>query len=136
MFDQFSEDNNSSITKFEQMLKTNQIIFFDAIEFESITHHYIDFSQFKLARKALKMGIAQHPKNIDLMLLESELLLFDGCYDEAQTLLLEIEQLSPHHEEVFLQRASIFSKKKNHTLAIGLLEKALDLIDDKVEVWI
>ena len=112
MFDQFSEDNNPSITKFEQMLKTNQVLFFDALEFESIIHHYIDFSQFKLARKALKMAMAQHPKNVELMLLESELLLFDGSFDEAQSLLLEIEQLSPYHEEVFLQRASIFSKKK------------------------
>ena len=135
MFDQFSEDNNSSITKFEQMLKTNQIIFFDAIEFESIIHNYIDFSQFKLARKALKMAMEQHPKNVDLMLLESELLIYDGSLDEAQTLLLEIEQLSPYQEDIFLQRASIFSKKKNHTLAIKLLEKAIDLTDDKVEVW-
>ena len=135
MFDQFSEDNNPSITKFEQMLKTNQVLFFDALEFESIIHHYIDFSEFKLARKALKMAMAQHPKNVELMLLESELLLFDGSFDEAESLLLEIEQLSPYHEEVFLQRASIFSKKKNHTLAIELLEKALDLTDDEVEVW-
>ena len=135
MYDQFSEDNNSSITKFEQMLKTNQIIFFDAIEFESIIHNYIDFSQFKLARKALKMAMEQHPKNVDLMLLESELLIYDDSLDEAETLLLEIEQLSPYQEDIFLQRASIFSKKKNHTLAIKLLEKAIDLTDDKVEVW-
>ena len=135
MYDQFSEDNNSSITKFEQMLKTNQIVFFDAIEFESIIHNYIDFSQFKLARKALKMAMEQHPKNVDLMLLESELLIYDDSLDEAETLLLEIEQLSPYQEDIFLQRASIFSKKKNHTLAIKLLEKAIDLTDDKVEVW-
>ena len=106
------------------MLKTNQVLFFDALEFEGIIHHYIDFSQFKLARKALKMAMEQHPKNVELMLLESELLLFDGSFDEAQSLLLEIEQLSPYHEEVFLQRASIFSKNKNHTLAIEFLEKA------------
>ena len=39
MFDQFSEDNNPSINKFEQMLKTNQVLFFDALEFESIINH-------------------------------------------------------------------------------------------------
>ena len=135
MFDQFSKDNNPFITKFEQMLKTNQVLFFDALEFESIINHYIDFSQFKLARKALEMSMAQHPRNVELMLLESELLLFNGSFDEAHSLLLEIEQISPYHEEVFLQRASIFSKKKNHTLAIEFLEKALELTDDEVEVW-
>ena len=135
MFDQFSEDNNPSITKFEQMLKTNKVLFFDAQEFESIINHYIDFSQFKLARKALEMSMAQHPRNVELMLLESELLLFNGSFDEANSLLHEIEQISPYHEEVFLQRASIFSKKKNHIMAIEFLEKALDLTDDEVEVW-
>ena len=69
------------------------------------------------------------------MLLESELLLFNGSFDEARSLLIEIEQISPYHEEVFLQRASIYSKKKNHTMAIEFLEKALDLTDDEVEVW-
>ena len=50
------EENNSSLVKFENMLKTNQILFFDAIEFEGIIHYYIDFAQFNLAKKALKMA--------------------------------------------------------------------------------
>ena len=51
-----SEEAQSSISKFEQMLKTNQVLFFDALEFENIIHHYIDFAQFNLAKKAIKMG--------------------------------------------------------------------------------
>ena len=73
MFDNLSEETNPSLIRFEQMLKTNQVLFFDALEFENIIHHYIDFAQFNLAKKAIKMGMEQHPENVELMLLKSEL---------------------------------------------------------------
>ena len=135
MFDSLSEDSNPSLSKFEQMLKTNQLLFFDAIEFENIIHHYIDFAQFSLAKKAIKMGIEQHPQNVELMLLNSEVLLIDGAHEAAENLLFEIEKISPGHEEIFLQRANISSKNKDHLTAIGLLEKALDTTDEPEEIW-
>ncbi|MGB2312075.1 MAG: tetratricopeptide repeat protein [Flavobacteriaceae bacterium] len=135
MFDNLSEDTNPSLTKFEQMLKTNQVLFFDALEFENIIHHYIDFAQFNLAKKAIKMGMEQHPQNVELMLLKSEMLLVDGAYKQAEEMLADIERISPEHEEIFLQRANIFSKKKNHPKAIELLKKALDVTEDPTEIW-
>ena len=112
MFDNLSENSNPSLTKFEKMLKTNQVLFFDALEFENIIHHYIDFAQFNLAKKAIKMGMEQHPQNVELMLLKSEMLLVDGAYKQAEEILTDIERISPEHEEIFLQRANIFSKKR------------------------
>ena len=135
MFDNLWDDSNPSLTKFEQMLKTNQVLFFDAIEFENIIHHYIDFAQFTLAKKALKMGMEQHPQNVELMLLNSEVLIFDDELKEADALLVEIERISPDHEEIFLQRANILSKKKDHPGAIQLLEKALEVSEDPLEIW-
>ena len=129
------EENNSSLVKFENMLKTNQILFFDAIEFEGIIHHYIDFAQFNLAKRALKMAMEQHPHNIELMLLKSEILFFDGSFTAAENLLEQIEQLSPENEEIFLQRANISSKQKKHIKAVLYLSKALDLTDDPKEIW-
>jgi tetratricopeptide (TPR) repeat protein len=135
MFDHFPEESNPSLTKFEQMLKTNRLLFFDAMEFENIIHHYIDFAQFSLAKKALKMGMEQHPQNVELMLLKSEMLMLDGADEAAEKLLVEIEKLSPQHEEIYFQRANICSKKKDHTKAIGLLEKALEVTEEPTEVW-
>ena len=54
MFNPSFEEKNSSLTKFEEMLKTNQVLFFDAVEFENIIHYYIDFAKLDLAKKALK----------------------------------------------------------------------------------
>ena len=112
MFDNLSEDTNPSLIKFEQMLKTNQVLFFDALEFENIIHHYIDFAQFNLAKKAIKMGMEQHPENVELMLLKSELFLVDGSFNEAENMLNDIERISPEHEEIFLQRANILGNQK------------------------
>ena len=135
MFNPSFEENNSSLVKFEKMLKTNQILFFDAIEFESIIHYYIDFARFNLAKKALKMGMEQHPYSIELMLLQSEIFLFDGSLTAAENLLEQIEKLSPKNEEIFLQRANISSKKKDHTKAVSYLSKALEFTDEPSEIW-
>ena len=81
------------------------------------------------------MGMEQHPKNVELMLLKSEIYLFEGTLKKAEALLLQIERISPEHEEIFLQRANISSKKKNHPGAIQLLEKALEVTDEPIEIW-
>lgn len=116
------------------MLKTNKVLFFDGIEFENIILHYIDHGKFNLAKKALSIGMDQHPKNIELMLLKSEILLFEGAFKDAEKLLVEIEILSPENEEIYVQRASIFSKKKKHKLAIALLYKALTVTENPSEI--
>jgi len=116
------------------MLKTNKVLFFDGIEFENIILHYIDLGKFNLAKKALAIGMDQHPKNIELMLLKTEILLFEGAYKDAEELLVEIEILSPENEEIYVQRASIFSKKKKHSLAIALLYKALTVTENPAEI--
>ena len=116
------------------MLKTNKVLFFDGIEFENIILHYIDLGKFNLAKKALAIGMDQHPKNIELMLLKTEILLFEGAYKDAEELLVEIEILSPENEEIYVQRASIFSKKKKHSLAIALLYKALSVTENTSEI--
>ena len=69
------------------MLKTNTVFYFDSSDFITISHHYIDQANFSLANKAIKMGLDQHPNNIDLMLLNSELLIFNSKYKEAYKIL-------------------------------------------------
>ncbi|MFK7004127.1 hypothetical protein V3467_09730, partial [Flavobacterium covae] len=57
------EDYSLSLSKFESMLKTNKILFFDSEEFEDIILHYMDIGKPILAKKALKLGLEQHPKS-------------------------------------------------------------------------
>jgi len=130
-----SEEAQSSISKFEQMLKTNLIYFFDAQEFEDIVIHYLGFGENQLAEKALKMGLDQHPGSHELMLLQSEMLILDQKYDMALELLDYIEKVHPFDEEIALQKASIASKKGDHKTSVKQLHQALNNSEDPLEIW-
>src|SRR6056300_1890529 len=130
-----SEETQSSISKFEHMLKTNHIYYFDAQEFEDIIVHYLGFGENQLAKKALKMGLEQHPTSHELMLLQSEVLILDEKYEAASKLLDYVEKLNPMDEEISLQKASIASKNGNHQASINHLHKALELSKDPLEIW-
>ena len=57
-----SEENQYvSVKKFESMMKTNSVYFFDSNEFENIIHYYLENGKVSLAKKAIKLGLSQHP---------------------------------------------------------------------------
>lgn len=124
-----------SLSKFESMLKTNNVYFFDLVEFEEIIVHYLDVGKHSLARKAVKLGMEQHPTSVDLKLLQIELLIFENKLEEATLLVNRLEVVSPQNDEVFIQKATILSKKGAHLEAIKNLEKALGFSDDKADIW-
>ncbi|MEQ6124727.1 tetratricopeptide repeat protein [Pseudotenacibaculum sp. MALMAid0570] len=123
------------LSKFESMLKTNSVYFFDLVEFEEIIVHYLDTGKHSLAKKAVQLGLEQHPTSIDLKLLEVEILIFDNNLEKAGKLVKKIEQLAPNNEEVYIQKATILSKEGSHNEAIQNLKIALIHSDDKVDIW-
>jgi tetratricopeptide (TPR) repeat protein len=124
-----------SLLKFESMLKTNNIYFFDLVEFEEIIIHYLDTGKSSLAKKAIKLGLEQHPESVDLKLLMVELYLIENEIDKASKLLKRIELVTPDNDEVFIQKATINSKRGFHKEAIVNLKKALSFTTDKIDVW-
>ncbi len=124
-----------SLSKFESMLKTNEVYFFDTSEFENIIEHYLNVGKHSLAKKALQLGLEQHPESINLKLLNVEILVFDNEIEKAVKLLADIEAIEPHNDEVFLQKATILSKHKKHKEAIEVLKQSLDFVEDPVDVW-
>lgn len=124
-----------SLSKFESMLKTNSVYFFDSVEFEEIIQHYLDNGKHSLANKAVKLGLEQHPTSIVLKLLKVELLIFEDKLQNANTLISEIEAVAPNNEELLIQKAIILSKNDKHVDAIQTLNKILAITDDPVDIW-
>ena len=122
------------IAKFESMLKTDDVYFFDAEDFEDIIHHYLNNGKVALAKKAIKIGLQQHPDSIQLKLLDVEVLVFENNLDDAEQLLDKLQLLDSSNEEIYIQRANIYSKKDNHEAAINLLYKALELTDNGYDI--
>ena len=126
--------SNRPIAKFESMLKTDDVYFFDAEDFEDIIHHYLNHGKIALAKKAIKIGLQQHPASTELKLLDVEVLVFENNFDVAENLLDELQLLDCNNEEIYIQRANIYSKKDNHEAAITLLNKALELADTSFDI--
>lgn len=129
------EDYNLSLSKFESMLKTNKVLFFDSEEFEDIILHYMDIGKPSLAKKALKLALEQHPKSTGLKLVQVEMLVFEDKLDIAEKMLNELYAIEPTNEEIYIQKANIFSKRDNHEKAVEFLKIALKYTDDYADVY-
>ena len=92
-FSQREENNNFSVSKFESMLKTNSVHFFDSNEFEHIINHYLEIGKINLAKKAVKIGLNQHPTSTNLKLYKVEILIFENKLSKADTILTELYAL-------------------------------------------
>ncbi|EMQ94615.1 TPR domain protein [Xanthomarina gelatinilytica] len=130
-----NDNNNLPLTKFESMLKTNHVLFFDSEEFENIIHHYLTQGKISLAKKAIKLGLEQHPDSTNLKLFKIEIYVFEDKLEEADALLNELYELEPRNEEIYIQKANILSKKDHHKKAIHVLKKALELTDDVQDIY-
>ena len=129
------EDYNLSLSKFESMLKTNKVLFFDSEEFEEIILHYLDMGKAALAKKALKLALEQHPKSTGLKLVQVEMLVYDDKLELAEKLLNELYAIEPTNEEIYIQKANICSKRDQHEKAVELLKTALKYTDDYADVY-
>ncbi|KJD33616.1 tetratricopeptide repeat protein [Tamlana nanhaiensis] len=129
------DNNNLPLTKFESMLKTNHVLFFDSEEFENIIHHYLNQGKIALAKKAIKLSLDQHPSSVNLKLFKVEVMVFEDKLDEADEMLNELHLLDPTNEEIYIQKANIFSKRDDHHQAIKVLKTAISLTDDAVDLY-
>ena len=129
------EEENFPLTRFESMLKTNNVLFFDSGEFENIVNHYLENGKIALAKKAVKLGLDQHPSSSNLQLFRIEILIFENKLTEADRLLNDLYLLEPNNEEVYIQKANIYSKQDDHKKAVELLENALELTEDDADIY-
>jgi len=129
-----NEHNNFSLSRFESMLKTNSVFFFDSNEFEEIIHYYLDNGKIALAKKATKLGLEQHPSSISLKLFEVEMFIFENELDTAEALLENLFLIEQSNEEVYIQKANILSRRDKHLEAIEMLEIAFKLTTDESDV--
>ena len=129
------EDYSLSLSKFESMLKTNKVFFFDSEEFEEIILHYLDMGKANLAKKALKLALDQHPKSTGLKLVQVEMLVYDDKLDLAEKMLNELYAIEPTNEEIYIQKANIWSKRDQHDKSVEQLKIALKYTDDYADVY-
>ena len=128
-----NKGHKSPSARFELMLQSNRVYFFDATEFEEIIQFYIDSGSLRLAYKALEIGENQHPGNSGLKLLHVELMLLNNQYKEAEDVIDRLREMEPFNEYVYIHKAVILSKTKRHQEAISFLNKGLEYCESQAE---
>lgn len=133
----YGDDDSQEIplSKFESMLKTNKILFFDSEEFEGIILHYLEEGKVSLAKKALKLALEQHPLSTNIKLVQVDLLIYSSKFDMAEKILAELEIIEPKNEDIYLQRANIHSRRNEHDLSVKQLLIALEISEDPTNIY-
>ena len=134
-FSQSEENEGVALSKFESMLKTNSVFFFDSNDFENIIHHYLESGKIALAKKAINLGLSQHPTSLNLKLFQVEILIFENKLNEADRLLSPLFEIEPNNEELYIQKANIYSKKDQHEKAIDVFKRAIEIADDSADLY-
>ena len=98
-------------------------------------HHYLNHGKISLAKKGIKIGLQQHPGSIELKLLQVEVLVFENQTEKAEALLDELQLLDNQNEEIYIQRANIYSKQDNHEGAVQLLQQALSITTNSFDIY-
>ena len=129
------EEENYAVSKFEAMLKENNILFFDVNEFEEIIEYYLDYGRTTKAKRALEIGLSQHPEAISLKLLYAEELVFEDRLEDATKLLNKLEGSEPMNAEIYVQKANLYSKLNQHRRAIEMLQHALTLDNEQAYLF-
>ena len=128
------EQSHLAVSRFESMLSTNNVLFFVSSEFETIIQHYLENGKISLAKKAVRLGLEQHPSATNLQLFQVEIHIFENELDTAEELLDGLYALEQSNEEIYIQKANICSRRDNHQEAINLLQKALEVTDDHADI--
>jgi tetratricopeptide (TPR) repeat protein len=63
------------------------------------------------------------------------MLIYEDKLDLAEKMLNELFAIEPHNEEIYIQKASICSKRDDHEKAVELLKTALQFTDDYADVY-
>jgi tetratricopeptide (TPR) repeat protein len=110
-----------SVKRFEEMLKTDTVYFFDSEEYALIARYYLDNGNVSKAEKATSMGLEQYPDNINLQIVQSEIYILHGKNQDALSILEELQHIEPENPELLYQLATVLSKTGKHREAISVL---------------
>ena len=131
--DQFDDQFNAELNRFEDMIKYDDAYYFDPEVLVSIIDNYIIKNQLKQALVAVDFGSQQHPSHSNFNLKKAQIYSTTGQLKESLLLLQTLEKIDPFNSEVHITTANVFSQLRDHKKAIKYYEKALSLEKESQE---
>ena len=121
-FDHYFEEESlyQAISRFEDMMKSNTICYFDVCEFEIIIDYYLDQHNIKHAEEAVYTAMGQHPGSSEIKFRLAQLYIQSGKPAKGLQLLRGIENLESSNSDFYLLKGTAFNllgKKEEATRA-------------------
>lgn len=120
------ENLREIVKRFEAMVKSNRIAYFDVHEYEQMVDHYIQQNRSEDAINVLRIARKQHPNSSELTLKKAEIELFSGHLSVALEDLTSVEAVEKNNPDFY------FVKAKAH-LVSGEMEQAIRMFDLSIE---
>ena len=130
-----SDEGNEYVSKFEEMLKNNEVYYFKSDIYEYIIEYYLEKQKLKKALKAVDCAILQYPYSSDFKLYKAHILVNIGLYEEATQLIDYLETFN-QDEELLILRGIILNHKGQYEEAISYFSKIEPLVDDKESLYL
>lgn len=120
----FSEDDNlpEIVKRYEAMVKTNRIAYFDVCDYEKMVDHYILQNRSEDAINVLRIARKQHPNSSELTIKKAEIELFSGRYNDALVDLTSVEAFERNNPDFYLVKGKTL-------MATGKTDEALAMFD-------
>lgn len=120
----FSEDDNfhEIVKRYEAMVKTNRVAYFDVHEYEKMVDHYILQDRSEDAISVLRIARKQHPNSSELTIKKAEIELFSGRYSDALDDLTSVEAVEKNNPDFYLVKGKTL-------IACGNTKEALRMFD-------
>ncbi len=123
------------IEKFERMLEDGVQLFFDVDEFEYIIDYYYDMHDISMSEKAIKEALQVYPSTSSFNIRKARVLAYRKKYYEALELLNDVELLEPANEEIYVNKAEIYSLMNQFELAIKEYKKCLPYSENREDIY-
>ncbi|WP_417609253.1 tetratricopeptide repeat protein [Owenweeksia hongkongensis] len=123
------------INRFEDMLKRKEEWFFDVDEFEALSDYYYENGKVKKALKAVEIAIDQHPSSSSFIVRMAHYHTANNNLKGALKSLKQLENIEPDGYDLFMTRATIYSKAGKHQRALHFYKAALKKANFPEDVW-
>lgn len=140
----FNFDNNSFnfdadlISRFEKMVRNNDIEYLEEDEFLEIIAHYLNEAKPAKIKKAIKIALRFYPNSPDILILMVEYYLVVEKYQAAQKLLQQLEKSDNREPLLYMTYGRYYLKQDKIQQAYRKFDKAIELYkqDELPEVYI
>lgn len=125
----------SSVQRFEEMIRNKDNYFFDVDALIQIIDYYLERNLIDNGIKVANHALTLHPNSFDILVKKAQLLILGNMHDEAKKTIQIMEMHHPFEVDLFLIKGNYHVNLKQIDEAILNFEKALEISEQKDEIY-